>query len=301
MLAAIDEKKPLETPAPPASCHCRDGLPSTAPPAYDNSGAPDSSFKEAGSPSTFKRVLYFLLCITGLTLIFSFIRRCCSSPRRRRDRAARKEQRQREKEFRCASQRLAFWDFMRGKRRGTPGRRVGDLDEKARLVGPHEAMLEEHMQDEIRQLKIHEEIAQIRSTRDVVDELIRAEEGRVIPPLYSPPSIPGPSYYTSIPRPILIPHRPGTNGSDMSSPSLDMGPFSPVSRTTSLPSYRSKPPSYREDISSNDGFSDCDLTADSRSVSDAGEGWGSDSSVPDLSPRPSAETSRTAETARTFL
>jgi len=150
------------------------------------------------------------------------------------------------------------------------------------------------MQDEIRQLKIHEEIAQIRSTRDAVDELIRAEEGRIVYPPYTS-AAPGPAYrhHNSLPHPIQIPRPSHSSDSNISSPSMDMGPFSPVSRTTSLPSYRSKPPSYREELSSNDGFSDCELSADSVSDADADDAWGSGSSVPDLSPRPSGETIRT--------
>jgi hypothetical protein len=291
MISSKDEKKSASPlPSEPELCHCRDGRPSdsTPPPPYDESGADDRQFKHAVSPSMFAILLRFLLAITGLALIFSLFRRCCNSPRRVRDRAARREQARREKEYKCASTRQAVMDWIRGRRRGTPGRRITDLDEKARLVVPQEAILEEHMQDEIQQLKIHEEIAHIRSARDAVDELIRAEEGRIVYPTYSPPSVPGPSYagFTALPPPIIIPPRPHSNDSDISSPTSDLPPFSPMSRTTSLPSYRSKPPSYREEMSSNDGFSDCDMSAD-------GEGWGSDSSVPDLSPRPSRETVRT--------
>jgi hypothetical protein len=298
MISSKDEKVSASSlPAQPELCHCRDGTSGrdTPPPPYDESGADDRQFKHAVPPSTFAVILRFLLAISGIALILTLLRKCFNTPRRRRDRAARREQRRREKEYRCASARQAFIDWMRGRRRGTPGRRVGDLEEKARLVTPQEAMLEEHMQDEIHQLKIHEEIEHIRSARDAVDEIVRAEEGRIVYPTYTPPSQPGPSYagFIPLPHPIIIPPRPSSNSSDISSPtSSDLPPFSPISRTTSLPSYRSKPPSYREDLSSNDGFSDCDLSADL--VSDAeGDGWGSDSSVPDLSPRPSRETVRT--------
>jgi hypothetical protein len=306
-----NEKCPPCFPAKPEECHCREPQeePTSPPPTYDESGADPRQFRDAVSPSTTSLILRFFFTITGLALLFALVRRCCgcNSPRRRQTIAERRERRRREKQYRRASKRQAFWDWMKGRKRGTPGRRVGDLEEKARLVGPQEAMLEQRMQDEISQLKIHEEIAQIRSTRDVVDDLIRAEEGRIVPPSYSSSSSqPVPAGYTGfaplhLPRPIAIPpRRPSSNQSDISSPttSSDMPPFSPASRTTSLPSYRSKPPSYREDVSSNDGFSDADLSIDEASENE--EAWGSGSSVPDLSPRPSGDTMRTYESARTF-
>jgi len=186
------------------------------------------------------------------------------------------------------------------------------------------------MQDEIRQLKIHEELRQLRDTRNQVDELIRAEEGRgpSAPPYVANPFESSSSPYVtrhihsnrssqhsghSIPHPINIPSRHQSYPAQThdhqhalispSSSSGGSGIFSPVSRTTSLPSYRSKPPSYQGDGQSSYTFSDSDSGTDEDADQDA---WTSsdDSSIPDLSPRPSGETLRThftGETARTFL
>jgi hypothetical protein len=315
----------------PAACHCTDGTPSSPPPSYDSYSPPDNAFVDAESPTTFAIVLRFLLAITGLAFIFALIKRCCQSPRKRRDRAARREERYREKQYKCASRKQAWIDWIRGRPRGTPGRRVTDLDEKARLVGMQEERLDAWMEDEIRHLQHREEIQDIRDTRNVVDSLIRAEEGRILPPAYyAPPTLPGPSYLpaggagayivrANRPSAINIPgRRPGTSDSSASSPSTSssLPPFSPVSRTTSLPSYRSKPPSYREEmsdrdgLSSQDGFSDCDLTSDEEAHDHASESdgdhdqasrWATESSVPDLSPRVSGETTWTSTTGRTFL
>jgi hypothetical protein len=158
------------------------------------------------------------------------------------------------------------------------------------------------MQDHIHQLKIREEIRRFRSG---VDQLVRAEEGRS--PYYTPPTAshfparPGPSSSTGGFAPVPVPGRPRpiaiipTGGGVMeSSDEGSSPPFSPVSRTTSLPSYRSKPPSYKEEASS-DGFSDCSIGpgAGGDDSSDNEEGWGSGSSLPDLDLRPSVETIRT--------
>lgn len=320
MLAPSDNEKSFSIPDCPEKCHVKADKPGRYLPLPDESDErlPPQSPLDHIAPSKIWIVLKFFFIISGLAFIFALFRRCCASPRKRRDRAARREQRQRECEYKRAGRKQAFWDWMHGRKRGKPGRRPGDFDEKRALVEQQETFLEGQMEDEIRQLKIHEEIRQFRDTRDAVDELIRAEEGRgdmISAPPYtanpfesSPyvtaPAPPVPTYIlglTTIPQPITIPPRNYTSflGHEhhqalISPASSSDIPFSPVSRTTSLPSYRSKPPSYREDDLS-DSFSDSE-----------GGAWTSsdDSSLPSLSPRPSGETIRTfisGETVRTFL
>lgn len=315
MIATQDEKTPSAFPLPPENCHCRDGKPSEKTPPNDNPShghVPESHFRDALPPSKLAILLKIFFTITGIAFVLALFRRRCLSPRKRRDRLARLEQRRAERAYRRSARRQAFWDWWHGRRRGNPGRRPGDYDEKRALVGQQECVLEGAMQDEISQLNIQEEIRQFRDTRNVVDELIRAEEGRVHPPAPPYPAFhrssfpahlqtPYPAGFTALPRAVPIP-RPITPATPSSSSDV---PFSPLSRTTSLPSYRSKPPSYREDEAT-DGFSDCALSIDP-GTDDGGEdeGWSPGSSIPDLSPRPSAETTRTflsgAETTRTFV
>jgi hypothetical protein len=316
MISTSDDKKAkpmvIEFPAEPEKCHCKDekpALPSdeSTQSNVDASSFQDSHFREAQPPSSWAVFFRVLGTITGIALIFALCRFCCCSPRRRRDRAARREQHHREKLYRKAERKQRFWDWMRGRRRGNPGRKVADLDEKRGLVNSQEAVLEGAMQDEIRQLEIHQEIKELVNTRDVVDELIRAEEGRAFGgrlnanaagPAHSSgvSYVPGFTPIKPVPRPILIPPRPTTRDSDESLSPSD-GSFSPVSRTTSLPSYRSKPPSYREresdgEFSDNSVLTDDGVSDDDANDDDEGD-WGSGSSVPDFSPRPSAETIRT--------
>jgi len=301
-------------PAYPEKCHCKDEkkgpyLQLKDEPEDDGFEPATNSFAQDIKPSLIWIIVQGFFVITGLALLFRFCRRCCTSPRKKRDRAARREQRRTEREYRCASRRQAFWDWIKGRKRGRPGRRPGDFEEKSALVGQQEAILDEHMEDEIRQLKIHEELRQFQNTRDAVTDMIRAaEEGRsaAAPPYnsnpfvdspYAHPSIPRPSYPQTNPwanprpftRPIHIPPPSGhVLALDSPTSSNDM-PFSPVSRTTSLPSYRSKPPSYKSGTST-DGYSDSEAASTdgewAQSASD-------ESSIPDLSPRPSGETIRT--------
>ena len=158
------------------------------------------------------------------------------------------------------------------------------------------------MQDEIQQLRIQEEIRQLRQTRDAVDDLVRAEEGRNTLPRYSSSSShrPAPRY---VPAPIAIPSATSRMYPSHHGAIDDDHPPSPLSRTSSLPDYKtdgSEPPGYESDrrssFSSQAGFSEY-----AHSIRTTTSQWSPDSSIPDLSPRPSMETAHTVETARTFL
>ena len=292
-------------PARPELCHCRDGKPVEPAPSSPNAQLPDDDHSPPRSKASV--FLHFILLISGLALIIAFARRCCRccSPRRRRDHAARREAQRRRCQYQRAAARHRFLGWMRGGRRRSesPVRSGRDVEEKQALVGAQEAVLEGAMQDQIHQLKIREEI---RRFRNGVDELVRAEEGRS--PYYTPPAG-GASHFPARPgpstggfAPVPVPGRPRpiaiipTGGGVMeSSDEGSTPPFSPVSRTTSLPSYRSKPPSYKEEASS-DGFSDCSIgpgVGGDGDDSGDDDDWASGSSLPDLDPRPSGETIRT--------
>lgn len=123
---------------------------------------------------------------------------------------------------------------------------------------------------------MQEEIRQLRAAHDVVNSLVLAEEGRSQSyPSGSPsssgyiPAIGAHPGYTGVPRPL--------------------------SRTNSLPDYRSEaesaaPPAYEEDADSSDvvvdGFRE--YTPSSSSASQ----WTPESSVIDVSPRQSMDTLR---------
>lgn len=304
-------------PQSPEACHCHDGKPSTSPPPYkgtepplsEKTPIPDSvnphtvepQWREAKSPSPLAILLKTLLVITGVAFLLGFLRRRCMSLRKRAERAAERERRASERLYRRDARRQAWRDWWYGIRRGTPGRRTGDYEEKRTLILQQEGVLEEAMQDEIRQLRIQEEIRQLRNTRDAVDDLVRAEEGRsVYPPIYplasSSSSSTLPGGFSHIPTPITIPHAtscrfpsPRPNHHD----DLDDHPPSPLSRTSSLPDYKteasSEPPAYdTDDEMVHDGFSDY-----SPSMRTQGSAWTPGSSIPDISPRPSIETART--------
>ncbi|KAH7385220.1 hypothetical protein DE146DRAFT_194016 [Phaeosphaeria sp. MPI-PUGE-AT-0046c] len=216
-----------------------------------------------------------LLCCGCL---FAVIRHKCSSLRTRTERAAAREERNTAKAYRRAARRHAWRNWWRGNWR-KDGERIEDYEEKRALINEQESVLEDVMQQEIRQL---------RAAHDVVNDLVReAEEGRVT----AGPIAPCNCHRTSHPySPSIASTYPPT--------SLPEVPSRPLSRTDSLPSYRSDPPSeppnYDSDMDMSgivaNGFRPYTSTAST--MSGATSHWTPDSSVVDVSPRPSAETLR---------
>jgi hypothetical protein len=305
---------------PPEDCHVNNTRPSERPPPYRGPGditisekAParnetsqpeEPKWQDARDPSMFFIILKFIAVVTGLAFLFSLIRRCCTSDRKKVDRAAERERRATERLYKSAARRQSWRDWWNGRKKGKPGYRQGDYEEKRALILQQEHILEGAMQDEIQQLRIQEEIRQLRRTRDAVDDLVRAEEGRSgsILPRYSSSSYQRFSASRPVPAPITIPS--ATSRVYPTNPIEDDHPPSPLSRTSSLPDYKtdgSEPPGYESDrrssFSSNaDAFSEY-----AHSIRTTTSQWSPDSSIPDLSPRPSMETAMTIETAKTFL
>jgi hypothetical protein len=309
--------------AAPEQCHCRESRPQPRPPPHRgavttpdekspayNSSRPlneEPKWRDAADPSIFIVVLKFLAVATGLAFLFSLLRRCCMSDRRRVERAAERERRATERLYKCAARKQSWRDWWTGRKRGKPGYRRGDYEEKRALILQQELILEGAMQDEIQQLQIQEEIRRLRHTRDAVDDLVRAEEGRNIPPRYtstsSSSSSPSshPFGFQPIPAPITI---PSATSRMYPSHDVDEPPGTPLSRTSSLPDYKteasSEPLGYESDRRSS--FSDNDAYSEyAHSVRTSDSQWSPNSSIPDLSPRPSVETAHTIETTRTFL
>jgi len=297
----LEQGQPL--PQPPPVCHCADGEPGR--PIDEKRPFPDEL---PPRPAPSHRPLLIILIIktffliTGLASVFNFIRRRCCSLRRRTDQAARREQRRTERAYRRQARRQAFYDWWHGRRRGTPGRRPGDYEEKRDLILRQEGVLEGVMQDEIRQLQVQEEIRQLRQTHTTVDQLVRAEEGRSRHHLQQDlhltvaSSSSHPHGFVSIP----IPAR-STGDSSYTAPPP------PRSRSSSLPDYSSEsgmsnpPPSYksrvsvgtRSEVTDEDTDADADADVTSDYTPSTSSQWTPGSSIPDISPRPSIETTRT--------
>jgi hypothetical protein len=154
-----------------------------------------------------------------------------------------------------------------------------DYEEKRSLIQEQEGVLEEAMQEEIRQL---------RAAHNVVNDLVRdAEEGRVMN------HAPACNCQHQQPR---APYSPLSTASTYPPTSLPEIPSRPLSRTDSLPSYRSdptEPPNYDSEVDMSqivaNGFRQYTATSTTSEVSSH---WTPDSSVVDVSPRPSADTLR---------
>lgn len=240
------------------------------PPANDSHhGAPRMPPPESPFVIALEIVLGLLCC----GCIFTVIRHRCSSLRTRTDRAAEREERLTRREYRRAARRHAIRKWWRGNWRDQ--QRIEDYEEKRSLIQHQEGVLEEAMQEEIRQL---------RAAHGVVNDLVSsAEEGRVVtyPHNYCPQA----------------PYSPISTASTYPPTSLPELPSRPLSRTDSLPGYHSEtsssPPAYEEDEDVSDsvanGFRHYSSTVSTTSSSSR---WTPNSSIVDVSPRPSAETLR---------
>lgn len=262
--AAQSSPSPSETPQPSNAHH---GAPRMPP--------PESPFVIA-----IEIVLGVLCCGCIVTVIRN---RCCSA-RTRVERAAAREERRTRNEYRRAARRHAWSKWWRGNWRDQ--QRVEDYEEKRSLIQHQESILEDAMQEEIRQL---------RAVHGVVNDLVsQAEEGRVVtyPHNYC-------SYSRSHPVP-QAPYSPLSTASTYPPTSLPEVPSRPLSRTDSLPGYRSDtssrgaPPAYEEDEDVSDSVANGfrHYSSSMSTTSGTSSRWTPDSSIVDVSPRPSADTLR---------
>jgi hypothetical protein len=231
-------------------------------------------------PSPYIIALEVTLSLLCCGCLIAVIRHKCSSLRTRTERAAAREERDTVRAYRRAARQHAWRNWWRGNWR-KDRERIEDYEEKRSLIQDQESVLEDAMQVEIRQL---------RAAHDVVNDLVReAEEGRAV--AHGPCNCHHPrpaASYTSY-SPSLASTYPPT--------SLPEIPSRPLSRTDSLPSYRSNPPSeppnYESEVDAThivaNGFRQY---RSSTTASEATSHWTPDSSVVDVSPRPSAETLR---------
>ncbi|KAF2870794.1 hypothetical protein BDV95DRAFT_496084 [Massariosphaeria phaeospora] len=237
-------------------------------------------------------VLLGLLCCGCLLKV---VRHYCSSLRSRTERAAAREERLNAQAYRRAARKLRWRNWWRGNWRDHA--RIEDYEEKRSLIQEQEGLLEGAMQEEIRQL---------RAAHDVVADLVRAEEGRVNSGRAAHTHCHCHSHSNSNPVPVA-PYSPLSTASTYPPTSLPELPSRPLSRTDSLPGYRSdtssagSPPAYEEEEPEPD-MSEVVVNGFSRYTPSSASSarWRTpDSSVVDVSPRPSAETLRFAEGADT--
>lgn len=264
------------------------------PPRYNASSdsSPRPSHAHHGAPrmpppdSPFVIALEIVLGLLCCGCILAVVRHRCSSLRTRTERAAAREERLTAREYRRAARRHAIRKWWRGNWRDQE--RIEDYEEKRSLIQHQEGVLEEAMLEEIRQL---------RAAHGVVNDLVSsAEEGLVVtyPHNHCPCS-----RSHSIPQ---TPPSPLSTASTYPPTSIPELPSRPLSRTDSLPGYRSdgsgSPPAYEEEEDVSDtvanGFRHFPSTTSTTSSSSR---WTPDSSIIDVSPRPSAETLRYPEFA----
>jgi hypothetical protein len=217
-----------------------------------------------------------LLCCGCLVAV---IRHKCSSLRTRTERAAAREERLNAAAYRRAARKHAWRNWWRGNWVRRDQERLEDYEEKRALISEQEGVLEDAMQEEIRQL---------RAAHNVVNDLVRdAEEGRVINHMPC-------NCHRQPPRP----YSPLSTASTYPPTSLPEIPSRPLSRTDSLPSYRSdtptEPPSYESEVDMSEAVANGfrQYTAAASTTSEVSSHWTPDSSIVDVSPRPSAETLR---------
>jgi len=237
-----------------------------------------------GSP--FVIAIEIVLGVLCCGCLITVIRHRCCSLRTRTERAAAREERRNARAYRRAARKHAWRNWWRGNWRDQE--RIEDYEEKRSLIQHQETLLEDAMQNEIRQL---------RAAHGVVNDIVQAEEGRGIS--YGAHAHCHCAHHTP-----QAPNSPISTASTYPPTSIPEMPSRPLSRTDSLPGYRSdasstSPPAYEEDEDMSEsvanGFRNYALSTASSSSSR----WTPDSSIIDVSPRPSAETMRYAETTET--
>ncbi|KAI9663083.1 MAG: hypothetical protein M1821_008131 [Bathelium mastoideum] len=188
---------------------------------------------------------------------------CCRCPRRKVERLADRQERHAARAYRRAARRQRWRDWWHGR-----DPRITDYEQKRALILEQEGLLEEAMQDEIRQLQ---------DTHEVVNGILRAHD-----PHFSI------QRQSSSQHVVQQASRRSSNASD--------GFLPPLSRTSSLPSYTTDPrseglPEY------DDHGGEIDTVANGFSqytpTSSSDHQWTPGSSIIDVSPRQSTETMRT--------
>lgn len=293
---------PPPPPPPPFGGPHGHGMP-PPPPSPPPFGGPDGHMgppppppHHGHGPRPLHAVLMTFASLTGMACIFSFICRNCCTLRQRTERRATREERRTARQYRRLARRHAWKQWWSGGKDDWD--RKEDYEEKRALILDQEERLEEAMQEEIRNL---------RTAHELAHDIVQAEQGR------SSPASPGPSTCpctSGHPHPHVQAHAhmqpyPSPHMQPIPQPHahhITHGMYAPapphaMSRTSSLPSYKSElgsvdtddaPPAYEEDADSSDivvdGFRE--YTPSVTTV------FTPESSIPDVSPRPSLDTLR---------
>jgi hypothetical protein len=206
------------------------------------------------------RTICIIVGVTSIiTILVRKLRSLCSR-RSKADRLARREQRRSERAYRHAARRQRWSQWWGRCRR--PSNTGGDYEEKRALIRAQETVLENSMQMEI---------SALRHAHELVNDLVRAEEGRMSEPIPVPGASPA---------------------------ELEAGEGLSFRRTNSLPDYRSEagwtePPGYEDELSGEIVVADGFQYMRSGQFTPQGTGSTPGSSVVDCSPRRSIETGRT--------
>ncbi|CBX99286.1 hypothetical protein IAQ61_000579 [Plenodomus lingam] len=282
---AFPSSNPAETRAPNVRFGCS-GDGSSCPAV-----APEELPPRPPRPSPCLLALEITLGLLCCGCLMAIIRHKCASLRTRTERAAAREERLNAQAYRRAARQHVWRNWWRGNwaSRRKDSERIVDYEEKRALIQEQEGVLEEAMQDEIRQLRVAHEI---------VNDLVRdAEEGRIVNH--------APCHCHR--QPPRAPYSPLSTASTYPPTSLPEIPSRPLSRTDSLPSYRSgaptEPPNYDSEVDMSDivanGFRQY-TTATRSTTSEVSSHWTPDSSIVDVSPRPSADTLRYPQSLRSL-
>ncbi|KAL1624290.1 hypothetical protein SLS56_007910 [Neofusicoccum ribis] len=293
----FDGQGPPPPPPPPFG-----GPPPPPPPHHHGHGphgphGPGPHGPGPHGPRPVHAILMTFASLTGLACIFSFICRNCCTLRQRTERRAAREERRTARQYRRLARRHAWKKWWNGS--NDDWDRQADYEEKRALILDQEDRLEEAMQEEIRNL---------RTAHELAHDIVQAEQGRATSVSPGPSTCPCVNahahphvhahppmqpYQSSHMQPLPAQPQPHHMPHGMYAPP----PPHAMSRTSSLPSYKSDlgsvdtddaPPAYEEDADSSDvvvdGFRE--YTPSVTTV------FTPDSSIPDVSPRPSFETMR---------
>ncbi|KAF2713357.1 hypothetical protein K504DRAFT_135932 [Pleomassaria siparia CBS 279.74] len=255
------------------------------PPHHGPYGGPFGPPRHHHEPP-FVTVMKIFIGVLGCGCLFAVIHHHCSSPRTRAERAACREEARNVSAYRCAARKHAWRSWWH--RRGRDEAHIEDYEEKRSLIQDQESILEEAMQEEIKQL---------RAAHLVVNSIVQAEEGRAHSHVDAHIHCHCHAHTHTI---APAPYSPLSTVSTYPPSSVASLPSRPLSRTSSLPDYQSEvssdPPAYEEDEDISDmvpnGFR---YSSSSSSSSSASSRWTPNSSIVDVSPRPSADTLRYVE------
>lgn len=275
--APLPTRSAAPSPSATASAHHA----SSSAPSQDENDTHQGAPRVPSADSSLVIALEVVLGVLCCGCLAAVIRHRCSSPRTRAERAAAREERRNKRAYQCAARKLAWHNWWRGSRRDQ--QRIEDYEEKRSLIQNQESILEDAMQEEIRQL---------RAAHSVVNDIVQAEEGRGVS--Y------GPHVHCHCAQPIpQAPYSPLSTASTYPPTSIPEMPSRPLSRTDSLPGYRSDtstaPPEYESDEDLSEAVANGFRNYAHSTASSASSRWTPDSSVVDVSPRPSADTLRHAE------